>query len=313
VYSGLVEEEKVRLAKMNDEYSKLYGDLEHDMTLANWHTEWVENSEVFRMNMQEKSTQWYKLIEQIQKLDVELAGLDAQLKGIASQKELIEQNIVRQEDAKSKLNFFLNNKKETYAEIMGEKDPKTHLRELTEFKDQLARERVKCRSAYDNANEYLLQTLGQSTTLLQQQQWQEQETMTLRSKLDVWMNRFNANHPPVQFAELERTYRADTDWYALRQKTVETTVEMRKAEELEKSARNYLVEWKNHAFAPQTRGAETENSTRESLRSTLSRLQREGEEIRKQLAQMEARLERHEEALQRTGIIEEQIQDIAKE
>jgi hypothetical protein len=313
VFSGLVEEEKLRLKKMSDEYSKLYSDLEHDMTLANWHAEWLENSESFRMNMQEKSSQWYKLLEQIQKLDVELAGLDAQLKGIASQLEMIEQNIAAQDDAKSKLIFLLNNKKETYSEIMGEKDPKEHLKELTEQKDKLSRERVKCRSAYDSANEYLLQTLGQSTTLLQQQQWQEQETMTLRSKLDMWMNRFNANHPPVQFAELERTYRSDTDWYTMRKETMKTTVQMQKVEEIEKSARNALVEWKNNIYAPQTRGTETEDSTRESLKTTLQELQKNGEEIRKQLAQIEARLERHEEAKQRTGIIEEQIQDIAKE
>jgi hypothetical protein len=137
--------------------------------------------------------------------------------------------------------------------------------------------------------------------------------MTLRSKLDMWMNRFNANHPPVQFAELERTYRSETDWYALRKSTTETTVQMMKAEELEKSARNQLMEWKNDLHAPQTRGSESDNSTRESLLTTLSELRKRGEEIRKELAQIDARLERHEEAKQRTTIIEEQIKDISEE
>jgi septal ring factor EnvC (AmiA/AmiB activator) len=140
VYSGLVEEEKARLKTMNDEYSKLYSDLEHDMTLANWHAEWIENSESFRLGMQEKSSHWYKLLEQIQKLDVELAGLDAQLRGIASQQEMLEQNIGLQEEAKGKLIYLLNNKKETYSEIMSEKDPKAHLKELSDYKDQLLQE-----------------------------------------------------------------------------------------------------------------------------------------------------------------------------
>jgi hypothetical protein len=313
VFSGLVEEEKLRLKTMNDEYSKLYSDLEHDMTLANWHAEWLENSESFRLGIQEKSTRWYKILEQIQQLDVELSGLDAQLRGIASQQDMIEQNIALQEEAKGKLIYLLNNKKETYAEIMNEKDPKAHLKELSEYKDQLVLECTRKRKEFDSANEYLLQTLGQSTTLLQQQQWQEQETMTLRSKLDMWMNRFNANHPPVQFAELERTYRSETDWYALRKSTTETTVQMMKAEELEKSARNQLMEWKNDLHAPQTRGSESDNSTRESLLTTLSELRKRGEEIRKELAQIDARLERHEEAKQRTTIIEEQIKDISEE
>jgi hypothetical protein len=313
VYSGLVEEEKARLKTMNDEYSKLYSDLEHDMTLANWHAEWIENSESFRLGMQEKSSHWYKLLEQIQKLDVELAGLDAQLRGIASQQEMLEQNIGLQEEAKGKLIYLLNNKKETYSEIMSEKDPKAHLKELSDYKDQLLQECIKSRKAFDGANEYLLQTLGQSTTLLQQQQWQEQESMTLRSKLDMWINRFNANHPPVQFAELERTYRSATDWYALRKSTMETTVQMLKAEELEKNARNQLLEWKNDRYAPQARGGETDSSTKESLQAALLDLRKRGENIRKELAQIDARLERHEEAKQRTAIIEEQIDDLSKE
>jgi hypothetical protein len=46
-----------------------------------------------------------------------------------------------------------------------------------------------------------------------------------RSALDIWMRQFNASHPPVQYAELERAFEQSKDWNKTREQVCSTRIE----------------------------------------------------------------------------------------
>jgi len=66
----------------------------------------------------------------------------------------------------------------------------------------------------------------------------DKEAAQCQSELDIWMRQFNANHPPVQYNELQETFCTGRDWNAvrtsLRELQMESTLEQANVDNLRK-------------------------------------------------------------------------------
>jgi hypothetical protein len=52
----------------------------------------------------------------------------------------------------------------------------------------------------------------------------DKELVEIKSKIDVWIRRFNASNPPVQYGELQQALDVEKDWNAIRQRIRDTRI-----------------------------------------------------------------------------------------
>ena len=123
-----------------------------------------------------------------------------------------------------------------------------------------------------------------------------------RSKLDVWIRKYNAHHSPVQFPELEQTFSSAMDWNALRREARDLTLQNMLAEARAEEARVALAAHQVNALS---QGQDKEDRTT-ALNTEIARLESERERIQVQIAGCQARLDAHELGLQKLAAGENQ-------
>ena len=121
----------------------------------------------------------------------------------------------------------------------------------------------------------------------------EQEMAQQRRSLDLWMNRYNANHPPVQLQELERVLAGEKDWSSLRERVRQVLQAQATTEARVDYLRAQVIALQAEGMRPLTDNGDAE---RKVLQDKLSELEEKQRELLKQLAQYELRLQAHEHA-----------------
>ena len=121
----------------------------------------------------------------------------------------------------------------------------------------------------------------------------EQEIAQQRRSLDLWMNRYNANHPPVQIQELERVLAGEKDWSELREHVRKVLDEQSMTEARVDYLRAQIIALQAEGMRTLSDDGDTE---RKALQVKLSELEQQQRELLKQIVQYELRLQAHEQA-----------------
>ena len=122
----------------------------------------------------------------------------------------------------------------------------------------------------------------------------EKDIAKEHSDLDDWIRKYNAQHSPVQFQELEQAFNNPTDWNALREKVRTLILRNKVAEARVEEARMALAA---HQVSSQSQGKEEDRTA--ALNTEIARLESEKNRILVQLAGYQARLEAHEKEMQK--------------
>jgi hypothetical protein len=117
------------------------------------------------------------------------------------------------------------------------------------------------------------------------------EAIDERSKLDIWIRQFNANHPPVQYAELEQIFAVDKDWNSLRENLRSLRIDAMLEQARVDSLRSAIV-------VLQTKGIHTSDNNDESYMESLlaqkEQLESQRQEAMMQLAELRIAIKKHE-------------------
>ncbi|MDE5788342.1 MAG: hypothetical protein K2H79_07370, partial [Bacteroidaceae bacterium] len=124
---------------------------------------------------------------------------------------------------------------------------------------------------------------------------------------DVWMRKFNANHPPVQYAELERAFASDKDWNELRTQIrnmrIEAMLEQTRVDRL----RSEVVALQAEGVRP----GHEETDLLESLVSQQKQLEKQRNEVMMQLAAQHITINKHKECTTQLKAEEEELYEQA--
>lgn len=130
-----------------------------------------------------------------------------------------------------------------------------------------------------------------------------------RAALDLWMRKYNANHPPVQLNELERVFASEDDWNSVRETVRELDRKVTLAQAHVDSIRAELTAHQADGMRPN----EQEEETREALMKRKLQLEHQRREIMSQIAAYDVRLASHEKSMEQIKLCTQDLHDIASQ
>ncbi|MCM1108555.1 MAG: hypothetical protein NC388_05805 [Clostridium sp.] len=290
----------------NRRYSQLYEELDRMVSLPGWQKEWLAGAENIKMRIQQMTERWIQLNNSIkengavikQKKDM-IGNLDLRIKNLRGLLDNIN-------EAKTATEELIKDKQNTYRKLLGEKDVKKYSTELKHAMDERRTEERLKREELQQAKAKYLQAEGELTALEDDSRRLEEMTAAEREKLDLWMRRYNANHPPVQLIELERVFASEHDWNQIRETVRGLSREMALAQARVDSIRAELTAHQADGMRP----AENEEDTREAMKNRQLQLEQKRREILSQIAAYDVRLAAHERSLEQINVCSEEIQDL---
>ncbi len=118
-----------------------------------------------------------------------------------------------------------------------------------------------------------------------------------RQKLDLWIHNYNAQHPPVQYTELEQIFQESNDWNALRLRirTLHTDIRLCQSKIEQMQAELTVMQTESGRVSLQIQD-EDDARIQENLVSQRTTLEQKLHDITLQIARLDIALEEHEKA-----------------
>ncbi|MCD8319051.1 MAG: hypothetical protein LUC45_09600 [Paraprevotella sp.] len=289
-----VEQLQNSLQRTNNQYSELFDEIDKMMVISNWYKVWTENPENLRIYIQQQMARWYDLKKEMDKTRNERTSQQARQEAITRQQSILQKLC---DFVKSKMEQMEESKNQMYGQLCkifpegdAESCNKAAFEQMTlmeEEKEKARRQTVEAQIAVSNCQ-------GYHRCLEDTMQELEIQMAAERSDLDVWIRKYNAQHSPVQYSELEQSFNSPTDWNALRLEIRTLTLQNMLAEARANEARLALAAHQVNALS---QGQDKEDRTA-ALNAEIARLESERNRILLQMAGCQARLEAHEAGLQ---------------
>ncbi len=263
--------EEVR-ADAQKRYSAHYEEVEKSITLHEWMKQWENDCEGLCQRINDMMTQWKSVQNEIAQLEAQKAQSLSLTKYLEESQKFIESALQATQLETEKLTLMLDEGQKRYDQLMElyreESFHKTRYQELRQGyarMEELQQEFGKVMQARANME-------GRQQELSRNSQDTDRQVAQLRNNLDLWISRYNATHPPVQYEELETTLDGTTDWAAVRQQIRRTRVDADTQQQLVDHLETEIMEMQAIASKNSTN---IHDLTEQSLADELERLTEE--------------------------------------
>ncbi len=296
VIAGQVDYMQDSIDHANRQFRQQYEALNALMTIPEWFGEWERNNENLKQRILQLSDSWAAVnkniahtAEDLHQGENNLAALDAQIREAA---HTIENLASRRKECANLIEEY-RNRHEKAVGPMPAKDFYQQLHsQMTAAAQNLSREQdhsVQLRQTIDS-RQGRIDTIAQWNDLINEQHALQ------RQKLDLWIHNYNAQHPPVQYTELEQIFRHGNDWNALRQRvrTLHTDILLCQSKIEQMQAELTVMQAENGRVSMQMQ--EDDANVQASLISQRTSLEQKLHEITLQIARLDIALEEHEKA-----------------
>lgn len=304
VMAGQVEQLQTRIAKTNEKHSRLYEELDKLISLADWYKEWLASPESLKIRIQQYMEQWHRLNEEIRKEQNEAVEKSLRLQAAQEALHTSDRHAATLEEDLARTSQLKKENENTLRKVLGAQEPKnvyhTHYQALLQAREHEEELLLKCKEARLHEAE----ARGALQTTLQTDSTLEQEIAAERSALDLWIKNFNANHPPVQYAELERVFQSETDWCALRKHIRELRIELAVTQAKVDETRSALIAHQAESARPTVQNTDDQHAV---LMAQKEDLERKRSEVLKQIATYDARRQAHERAQEQLALLRQEI------
>ncbi len=206
-------------------YSHHYEEVAKNISLHEWMKQWETDNEQLCQHITGMAQQLTSVQADIQTLEAERDHNLAMLQYLSDAMKFLDSCIQGTQVEMEKLSVMRQEGQKNYDQLMEQQHEenfhKVRYQELKNIHQLLSAalaEREKSVVEVARAE-------GKQQELTRSIKNIEQQMARLRYSLDLWISRYNANHPPVQYEELESTLDAATDWGAIRQNIRRTRVE----------------------------------------------------------------------------------------
>ncbi len=216
VMAGQLESAQNRKQKVNDAYTRLFDQLDNMITIPDWTSIWKRSHEALQMRIQEITKEWKDLEEKLTATEHELQH--TQMRSAFTHDTLltVQARIAQSQDDKRNCNERREEDADKLEKLIGKTTSSQRLRQYVD-------EVEKCQARLDRQQEVahtsalrLEEARGRLAEHTLTSLQTDERTAEEQQGLDLWMRQYNANHPPVQYAELEAVFGTDKDWNAMR-------------------------------------------------------------------------------------------------
>lgn len=294
VMAGKTERLQSQKDLLNKQYSQTYNILDKQISIPDWHERWKANPEEMKMKIQNLIENWEAVNRNILGRRMELQEIQDALNSAEARKELILQMVDMLNKQIENLRQRIEEQRKIYDRAVGSTDVKLFYDHLHQGVLDACGKEEEERKKSEKLQEQFDYMRGRLETHIQDGAQLAGQYAEKRSALDIWMRQFNAQHPPVQYGELEQTFRSENDWNSIRQEIrqiqMETALSQNKVDGLQSQLIGLQAE------GGQAIGYE-ESSFQASLVAQRETLQERRREALMQIARLDVQLEEHEKAL----------------
>ena len=178
-----------------------------------------------------------------------------------------------------------------YENALGQHEVKEHFE--TFFQQMLSvQAKVKqCREDMRKAVTQYSELMGRQLELQEQGHAVDGKAISERSALDIWMRKFNASHPPVQYVELEQAFDLNKDWNDTRNRVRSARIEAMLEQTRVDSLQSTIVALQAEGMRPT---GDDDAEIMESLVAQQEQLEKQRQDVLMQLAELHIALNKHE-------------------
>ena len=290
-----VEQLQRALTRNNGYFSEMYEEIDSMMAISNWYKVWTENAETLRVYIQQQKEHWCALKEEMNETRQEYARLQACREMNAGYMQSLNKQLDDIANKIGQMSEYRDQADEQLHKLFRDSDVDAYSKTL--YSNIIRLEVIKEETADKAYEAHALaeQTKGCSKSTAETIQLIEADIAKERSDLDIWIRKYNADHSPVQFSELEQTFNETTDWNALRKELRALTLNNMLAEARVEEARVAIAAHQVNALS---QGQDKEDRTA-ALNTEIARLESEQNNILVKIAGCQAQLDAHEAGLQK--------------
>lgn len=197
-------------------YSTHYEEAVKTITLHEWMTQLEENPEQLMQRITGMMQQLADMKQRIDTLEARKARTLALIQNVEEECNFLDRGQQTNQAETERLSVLLQEGQKRYDQLMaiyGEEN--FHKSSYQTVKEAHARLEKALDAGNVSASKYA-RTEGMLQELTQSAKDVERQMTQLRYRLDLWISRYNANHPPVQYEELESSLDSTTDWEKIR-------------------------------------------------------------------------------------------------
>ena len=284
----------LRLRHATQDYSRRYDELDSIITLPNWLHIWKSSPETLKLRLQDMMQQWAELNNGI-------ASHKSEFQVLSTRSNYIKQEI-------SQVHADISTLESTAAIIQDNRAKAVNaLQKLMEGDDghnrfSLARQHLsqqeetcqKFVEEYEGLRERKIFIASKRALIEERIHDTEEKAAAEQRELDLWIRQYNANNPPVQYAELEHLLIDSTSWTELRQQLHELTLQQATTQARIDNLRAELIVLQTEGLQPVSGNGEEEYFT---LLKQQDELEQQRRHAMEQLAQYDTQLRMHKQAI----------------
>ena len=294
------------MGQFNERFSEMYEELDKSVSITGWFKAWNNSHEGLKMQIQ-------NILKKYKELDQDARQCKEQQNAYKLTQKLLNERMTlmvqAHEASAQRWEQALNLKKEcnnTLQKLLQQHDAKQMHDEATHQLAQAERESDKLLATKEQFLQNLYKKIGALEQLETYGKEMEQMVVLQKSELDLWMRKYNASHSPVQFAELQNLFRANTDWQQIRKQTRDLQFNLSIAQKKVDLLQAELASHQANGNCP-AESADQDVST--ILVERKESMEQERKNILEQIASCRAKLIGQEEKLNVIRLCEEEIKN----
>lgn len=292
VMARLVENLNQELTRATQDFSRRYDELEHLITIPEWFNRWKRSHEGLKLQIQSMMDQWGELEDDLHKHDTESQTLSTAIERLRKNIEQAQADIALCENIANKSKEREAKAITALSKLLPDMDGKSLFKQARERLAQ-QRERLQALMAeYTEHERRKLSLEAQQAHIDQSTHQMEARLADDKRELDMWMQRFNSNNPPVQVAELERVLADGKDWTDARQRIRSNLLEMSITQARVDNLRAQIIALQADGLRPIAGNGDSEQA---AIEQQISELEQQRRKVLLQMAQFDEQLRKHQQ------------------
>lgn len=283
---------------------QLYDDISALLAIPGWTAEWEQSSDGFRNRLSGLHRDWTDTCRLLEEGSQREVLLRKDLEATEEKAAEDERELNRRREKCDSLSESLESKRQELRRLFGEGSPEAEEARFRQLTAEARAGESAARRAKEEAAARLGLLEGRLRSLQDTRAGNEETLRRKRTELDGWMLRYNGQHPPLRFSELEAIFGSGRDWNALRGELDRLRSACGLAGHRLQAAQESLRQWLNRPERPSADGEED----LEALRRKREELRARAEETTRLLAVADDRLRSHERCERNAAAMQEKVQ-----
>lgn len=283
--------------------SELYTDLDGMITLSGWFTEWKNNADGLRLRLTNLNRDWNTTCTELDDAHKQSDLLREEIKSAEQNRDEADRTVNATREERDAVAESLDRKREELRHLFGEKSPQKEAEDLSASVSQARAEEQRELSLAQQLQGDLKQLEGQRDNLYRSVEDNRTRLQERQQELDLQILRFNGDHSPVQFSELERIFSDSRDWIVLRNRIDALHRKVLMAQGNLDAARRELLRLQ----ALPDRPARTDDAARQALAKSLNECVQTVNATREELGAVNSRLLSHRNCMERAARLQTEM------